>query len=121
MLLGSVVPDVRVLTDARTVLDVVGLLANREMVAGQIKAWVAASQKYEAARVAHDERERQLLQREEQITAREAAFAEREAEIGRRMEQVEASARAVQEARERLEGQTATLDVLKANIKARMA
>jgi hypothetical protein len=66
------------LSDARAVLNIIGLLTDKEGTAAQIKQWDEAWQKLETARAEHNKRDAELLRRERACEAAERALAKRE-------------------------------------------
>jgi hypothetical protein len=101
--------DAAAISGARLLLNIISLLTDRERVAADIREWAEAGKKLEAARKAHDAKERQLNDREADLVARESAAARREGEIAEREVQIRAEAQHVAEAKALLEQTRAEL------------
>jgi hypothetical protein len=113
---GSVMTatDPAAVSGVRLLLDLIGLLVDRQGVADQISHFIEERGKAERAIAELHEREQAVSHREQQATAHEEALAKREADVAEREVQVRHAA-------QRVEEQKSEIAALRADLRAAWA
>jgi hypothetical protein len=91
-------------SDARMVLNIIGLLTDREGVAAQIKELADAMKEHRTIRAEIARREEAVLHREKQAAAHEATLAKRAADLSEREAAAKAELQGIEAKREELAG-----------------